>query len=80
MRQLWSHAAVEQLQHLIVRRATNARSVLRQEVMWHWIQIQKDIILAIEEMDKECAMKVDALQISKETRDQSLLGSDRRLR
>lgn len=51
MRQLWAHAAVEQLQHLIVRRATNVRSVLRQEVVWQWNQIQKDINLAIEEMD-----------------------------
>lgn len=53
MRQLWAHAAVEQLQHLIVRRATNVRSVLRQEVVWQWNQIQKDINLAIEEMDTQ---------------------------
>ena len=79
MRELWIHSAVEQLQHLIVRR-TVRNGVSREEILRQWHVIQKDMNRAIQEMDKEYAASVDALPPQKKARNQSVVGSDRCLR
>jgi hypothetical protein len=43
---------MEQLQHLIVRRSCN-NAVARQDVMYAWKKIQKEVQDAFDEMDKE---------------------------
>ena len=79
MRQLWIHSAVEQLQHLIVRR-TMRNGVSREEILREWAFIQMDMNKAIEEMDKEYAESVDAIPPQEKTGNQPLVGSDRCLR
>jgi len=79
MRELWIHSAVEQLQHLIVRR-TVRNGVSREEVLRQWAFIQKDMNRAIQEMEKEYAGSVDAISSEEKARNQSVVGSDRCLR
>lgn len=74
---LWIHRSMEQLQHLIRRRACD-NGVARQEIMYAWKNIQKEVHDAIEEMDKEYEAKVDALSPEEKARKQSLLGSGRK--
>lgn len=71
------HSAVEQLQHLINRRA-NHNGVARQEVIAGWMKIQREMNQTIEEMDKHYEAKVDALSPEEKARKQSLLGSGRK--
>ena len=75
MRTLWIHSAMEQLQHLIQRRACH-NNVPRAEVMYQWKKIQGDVEEAINEMDKEYEAKAvkDALSNQKEARHESVLG------
>ena len=77
MRQLWIHNSMEQLQHLIKRRA-NQNGVARQEVIAGWMKIQRDVTVAIDEMDKEYEATIDALSPEEKTRNGSLLGHNRR--
>ena len=77
MRQLWIHNSMEQLQHLIKRRA-NQNGVARQEIIAGWMKIQRDVTAAIDEMDKHYEAKVDALSPEEKARKQSLLGSGRK--
>jgi len=77
MNALWIHRSMEQLQHLILRRANN-NAVARHEVMYAWKNIQKEVQDAIEEMDKEYEVTVDALSPEEKARKQSLLGSRRK--
>lgn len=79
MRQLWLHSAVEQLQHLIVRRSMG-NGVARQDVIRAWYTIQKDMTDVINEMDLKYAARVDAVSLEKEARNESMVGSDGRLR
>jgi len=79
MRQLWIHSAVEQLQHLIVRRSMG-NGVARQDVIRAWYAIQRDMIEVINEMDMKYAARVDALSLEEKARDESVVGSDGRLR
>jgi hypothetical protein len=76
MRELWIHSAVEQLQHLIVRR-TIRNGVSREEILRQWITIQKDMNKAIQEMDKEYAGSVDALPPQEKARNQPLVGDNK---
>jgi hypothetical protein len=41
---------MEQLQHLIIRRSCNG--IARQEVIASWMAIQREVAVAIDEMDK----------------------------
>ena len=77
MQALWIHRSMEQLQHLIVRRSCN-NAVARQDVIASWMAIQREVTVAIDEMDKEYAIKVDALSPEEKARHQSLLGCNRR--
>ena len=52
MQTLWMHRAMEQLQHLIVRRTCH-NGVPRAEVMYQWKRIQQEMEQTIEQMDKE---------------------------
>lgn len=79
MRQLWLHSAVEQLQHLIVRRSMG-NGVARQDVIRAWYTIQRDMTDVINEMDLKYAARVDAVSLEKEARNESMVGSDGRLR
>lgn len=72
MRVLWIHSAVEQLQHLIVRRTIG--NATRQEVYSKWTAIQMEMNEVLQEMDKEYDIHIDALQTEKKARDQSVLG------
>ena len=74
---LWIHRSMEQLQHLINRRACN-NGVARQEIIAGWMKIQRDVSDAINEMDKEYQATVDALSPEEKARKQSLLGSGRK--
>jgi len=58
---MWMHSAVEQLQHLINRRA-NHNGVARQEVMYAWMKIQKEMTQTIEEMDKHYEAKAKLIK------------------
>jgi len=77
MNALWIHRSMEQLQHLIIRRSC-CNSVARQDVMYAWKNIQKEVQDAFDEMDKEYAAMVDALPPEEKARQQSLLGSGRK--
>ena len=57
MNALWIHRSMEQLQHLIVRRSCNG--IARQEVIASWMAIQREVAVAIDEMDKELDTKLD---------------------
>lgn len=57
MHTLWIHSAMEQLQHLIQRRACH-NNVPRAEVIRSWRKIQQDVRVAIIEMDKEYEAKL----------------------
>jgi hypothetical protein len=72
MRELWIHSAVEQLQHLIVRR-TVRNGVSREEILRQWYTIQNDMNKAIQEMDKEYAGSVDAISTQTKTRNESVV-------
>lgn len=76
MRQLWLHSAVEQLQHLIVRRSMG-NGVARQDVIRAWYTIQRDMTDVINEMDLKYAARVDAISLEKEARNESMVGSDK---
>lgn len=66
------HRAMEQLQHLIVRRTCH-NGVPRAEVMYQWKKIQQEMEQTIEQMDKEYQAKVDAISNQEATRDKPLL-------
>lgn len=70
MRQLWMHSAMENLQHLIVRR-TFHNGVPRAEVMVQWKRIQEEMEKTISEMDRLYEAKAvrDALSNQKKARD-----------
>jgi len=72
MQTLWMHRAMEQLQHLIVRRTCH-NGVPRAEVMYQWKKIQQEMEQTIEQMDKEYQAKVDAISNQEATRDKPLL-------
>ena len=57
MNALWIHRSMEQLQHLIIRRSC-CNSVARQDIMYAWKKIQKEVQDAFDEMDKEHAVNV----------------------
>ena len=69
------HRAMEQLQHLIVRRTCH-NNVSRAEVMYQWKKIQQDTENAISEMDRLYEVKAvkDALSNQKEARHELVLG------
>ena len=75
MRTLWIHSAMEQLQHLIQRRACH-NNVARAEVIRSWKKIQQDVRGAIKEMDKEYEAKLvtNALSTQTEAWHKSVLG------
>lgn len=50
MNALWIHRSMEQLQHLMIRRSCNG--IARQEVIASWMAIQREVAVAIDEMDK----------------------------
>ena len=77
MNALWIHRSMEQLQHLIVRRSCN-NAVARQDVIASWMAIQREVAVAIDEMDKEYEATIDALSPEEKTRNGSLLGHNRR--
>ena len=77
MQALWIHRSMEHLQNLIVRRACN-NSVPRQEVITSWMAIQREVDVAILQMDKEYAIKLDAISLEEKARDKSVLGGNRR--
>jgi len=60
MNALWIHRSMEQLQHLIIRRSCN-NAVARQDVIAAWMKIQREVAVAIDEMDKEYEAKVESL-------------------
>ena len=70
MRQLWMHSAMENLQHLIVRRTCH-NGVPRAEVMVQWKRIQEEMEKTISEMDRLYEAKAvrDALSNQKKARD-----------
>ena len=75
MQTLWIHRAVEQLQHLIQRRACH-NNVSRAEVIYQWKKIQAEMEDTITEMDKlyEAKAVKDALSNKEKARDESVLG------
>lgn len=60
MNALWIHRSMEQLQHLMIRRSCN-NAVARQDVIAAWMKIQREVAVAIDEMDKEYEAKVESL-------------------
>jgi len=78
MRELWIHSAVEQLQHLIVRRTIN-NGVSHQEILRRWSDIQKDMNCAIHQMEKEYKQSVDAFLLEKKAGNKPLV-ADHKLR
>ena len=60
MNALWIHRSMEQLQHLMIRRSYN-NAVARQDVIAAWMKIQREVAVAIDEMDKEYEAKVESL-------------------
>ena len=77
MQTLWIHRSMEQLQNLIVRRSCN-NAVARQDVVAAWMAIQRQVTVAIDQMDKEYEATIDALSPEEKARKQSLLGHNRR--
>lgn len=76
MNALWIHRSMEQLQHLMIRRSCNG--IARQEVIASWMAIQREVAVAIDQMDKEYESTIDALSPEEKTRNQPLLGHNRR--
>jgi len=54
--------------------------VARQDVIRAWYTIQRDMTDVINEMDLKYAARVDAVSLEKEARNESMVGSDGRLR
>ena len=72
MQTLWMHRAMENLQHLIVRRTCH-NGVPRAEVIYQWKKIQAEMEHTIKLMDIEYQAKVDALSNQETARDKSVL-------